>query len=136
MKSVYRYRKERRFAKPPEAIWPFVADSACINEMVGFPPYRVDERLDGDGRVRRIATSRFGPIRLKWEESFGEWQESRRVVQIRKFLNGPFGRYQASADLHPDGGGTRLVFSAEIECRGALSLLAKLSGLIGREGDK
>ena len=136
MKSVYRYRKERHFAKPPEAIWPFVADSARINEMVGFPPYRVDERLDGDGRMRRIATSRFGPIRLKWEESFGEWQENRRVVQIRKFLNGPFGRYRASADLHPDGSGTRLVFSAEIECRGALGLLAKLSGLIGREGDK
>jgi hypothetical protein len=39
MNSVYRFRKERHFAKPPEAIWPFVADSARINEMVGFPPY-------------------------------------------------------------------------------------------------
>jgi hypothetical protein len=45
MNSVYRFRKERHFAKPPEAIWPFVADSARINEMVGFPPYRVEEHL-------------------------------------------------------------------------------------------
>jgi hypothetical protein len=29
----YRYRKERHFAQPPEAIWPFVADSARIIEM-------------------------------------------------------------------------------------------------------
>ena len=43
MKTVYRYRKERHFAKPPEAIWPFVADSARINELVGFPPYEVEE---------------------------------------------------------------------------------------------
>ena len=42
MKTVYRYRKERHFAKPPEAIWPFVADSARINELAGSPPYTVD----------------------------------------------------------------------------------------------
>jgi hypothetical protein len=28
MNSVYRCRKERHFTKPPEAIWPFIADSA------------------------------------------------------------------------------------------------------------
>ena len=37
MKSVYRYHKERHFAQPPEAIWPFVADSARINEIAGMP---------------------------------------------------------------------------------------------------
>jgi class 3 adenylate cyclase len=136
MKSVYRYRQERRFAKPPEVIWPFVADSARINEMVGFPPYEVEERADADGRVRRFAVIKFGPLRIKWEESFGEWQENRRVVQTRTFLNGPMRHFQACAEIFPDGAGTRLVFTSEIECVGVLGLLAKLSGQIGREGDK
>jgi class 3 adenylate cyclase len=135
MSSVYRFRKERHFAKPPEAIWPFIADSARINEMVGFPPYRV-ERLGADGRVRRIASGKLGPLRLQWEETFGEWQENRRVVQRRTFLNGPIRRFEARAELEPDGAGSRLVFSADIECRGALGLLARLSGQIAREGDR
>jgi hypothetical protein len=136
MNSVYRFRRERHFAKPPEAIWPLVADSARINEMVGFPPYRVEERLGADGRVRRIASGRLGPLRLDWEETFGEWQENRRVVQTRKFLNGPIGHFQACAELEPEGAGSRLVFSAEIECRGALGLLARLSGQFARERDR
>ncbi len=136
MKTVFRYCKERHFAKPPEVIWPFVADSARINELVGFPPYQFEERTDNEGRVRRIAVAKVGPIRIKWEESFGEWQENRRVVQTRKFLNGPMGNFQACADIYPEGTGSRLVFTSEIECIGVLGLLAKLSGQIGREGDK
>src|SRR4029077_7198987 len=77
MKSVYRYRKERHFAQPPEAIWPFVADSARINEIAGMPAYKVKERADADGRIHRLASIKYGPIRVKWEEEFGEWQENR-----------------------------------------------------------
>ena len=33
MKSLYQYRKERHYEKPPEVIWPFVADTARINEL-------------------------------------------------------------------------------------------------------
>ncbi len=136
MKTVYRYRKERHFGKPPEAIWPFVADTARINEIVGSPSYRVEERADAQGRIHRFASVGVGRIRLKWEESFGEWQENRRLIQTREFINGPIGRFQAGAELYPEGTGSRLVFLAEIECVGVLGLLAKLSGQIEREGDK
>ncbi len=136
MKTIYRYRKERHFAKPPEAIWPFVADTARINEISGSPAYRVEERPDAQGRVHRFASVGFGPIRLKWEEGFGEWQENRRLVQVRNFINGPIRRFEAGTELYPDGTGSRLVFLAEIECVGVLGLLAKLSGQIEREGDR
>jgi class 3 adenylate cyclase len=136
MKTLYRYRQERLFGKPPEAIWPLVADTARINELVGFPPYQVEERADTQGRIRRVASASVGPIRIRWEESFGEWQENRRVVQTRKFLNGPMRHFQAIAELHPEGGGTRLLFLSEIECVGVLGFLARISGQIGREGDK
>ena len=38
MTTIYRYRKETHFAQPPEAIWPFLADTARLNEMTGSPP--------------------------------------------------------------------------------------------------
>ncbi|HML08072.1 MAG TPA: adenylate/guanylate cyclase domain-containing protein [Xanthobacteraceae bacterium] len=136
MKTVYRYRKERHFDKPPEAVWPFVVDTARINEMVGSPSYRVEERADAQGRIRRFASVSLGPIQLRWEESFGEWQEYRRLMQVRDFRNGPIRRFQAGAELYPEGTGSRLVSLAEIECVGVLGWLAKLSGQLEREGDK
>ncbi len=136
MKSLYRYRQERHFAKPPEVIWPFLANTARVNELVGSPPYAVEERPDRDGRIRRFAVAKLGPIRVKWEESFGEWQENRRVVQTRKFINGPIRHFQACAELYAENGGTRVVFTSDIECVGALGVLAKLSGQLTREADK
>jgi class 3 adenylate cyclase len=136
MKSVYRDRKERHFTQPPEAIWPFVADSARIDEIAGMPAYKVEERADADGRIHRLASIKYGPIRVKWEEEFGEWQENRRLTQTRHFINGPFGRFIAAAEVYREGTGSRMVFSAEFECLGVLGLLARLSGQIGREGDK
>ena len=136
MKSVYRYSKELHFAKPPEAIWPFVADTARLNEMSGSPRYRVEERPDEQGRVHRFATVPVGPMRMKWEEGYGEWQENRRLSQTRNFINGPFRRSHSSFELAPEGPGTRLTFTAEVDCVGVLGWLTKASGKIGREGDK
>ncbi len=136
MKTVYRYSKERHFPQPPEAIWPFVADTARLNEMSGSPRYRVEERPDAQGRIHRFATVAVGPLRMKWEEGYGEWQENRRLSQTRNFVNGPFRRSHSSFELTPEGTGTRLTFAAEVDCVGVLGWLAKASGKIGREGDK
>jgi len=136
MKTLYHYRKERHFAKPPEAIWPFIADTARINELSRSPPYQIEERADAQGRIHRYATVGLGPIHLRWEEGFGEWQENRRLVQTRNFINGPIRRFQAGAELYPEGTGSRLVFFSDIECVGVLGWLAKISGMIGREGDR
>jgi class 3 adenylate cyclase len=136
MKTIYRYRKERHFPKPPEALWPFVADTARINELAGSPAYQVEERTDAQGRVHRFATAGVGPLRVRWEEGFSEWEENRRIVQIRNFTTGPLRRFRAAVELFPEDTGSRLVFSSDIECVGVLGLLAKLSGQIGREGDK
>ena len=137
MKTVYRFRKERHFDKPPEAIWPFVADTARLNEISGSPRYTVEERADAQGRIHRFASvGLFGPFRMKWEEGYGEWQENRRLSQTRQFLNGPLRRSHSTFELDAEGKGTRLVFSAEVDCVGVLGWLASASGKIGREGDK
>jgi class 3 adenylate cyclase/carbon monoxide dehydrogenase subunit G len=136
MKSLYRYRQERHYPKPPEAIWPFVADTARINELSGSPIYQVEERADADGRVRRLASVGIGPIRLRWEDGYSEWQENRRIFQVREFRNGPIRRFEAAVDLHPDGTGSRVVYSSDIECAGVLGWLALKSGQFDREGNK
>src|SRR5580704_9047588 len=66
MKSLYHYRKERRYEKPLEVIWPFVADTARINELSGSPVYQVEERPDAQGRIHRFGTAGLGPLRLRW----------------------------------------------------------------------
>jgi len=136
MKSVYRFRKERHFAQPPEAVWPFVADTARVNELSGSPRYTVEERADEEGRIHRIASIGRWPFLLRWEEGYGEWEEDRRLSQTRNFLNGPLRRSHSDFELYPENAGTKLVFSAEVDCVGVLGWLAKLSGKIGREGDK
>lgn len=136
LKTICHYRREAHLAPPPEAVWPIVADTARINEAVGSPRYEVEERVDAEGRVRRIALARVGPLRLRWEEGFGEWQENRSVVQRRNFLSGPLGRFEARCELFPEANGTRLVFSSEVECVGLLGVLANALGVVAREGDK
>jgi class 3 adenylate cyclase len=136
MKSLYHYRKERRYEKPPEVIWPFVADTARINELSGSPVYQVEERADEQGRIHRLASAGLGPLRLRWEDGYGEWQENRRLVQLRDFHNGPLRHFEAVVEIVPEGTGSRLVYSAQIELIGVLGWLAKQSGQIDREGDK
>ena len=115
MKSLYRYRKERHYAKPPEVIWPFVADTARINELSRSPVYQVEERPDAQGRIHRFASIGLGPLRLRWEDGYSEWQENRRIVQVRDFQNGPMRHFQAAVELYPDGTGSRVVYTSDIE---------------------
>jgi class 3 adenylate cyclase len=136
LRTVYRFRAERHYDKRPEAIWPLVADTARINELVGFAPYRFEERLDAQGRVHRYARGKLGPMPSRWEENVGEWQDSRRIVQLRHFVSGPFRRFYVVAEITVDNTGSRLEFTAEIECVGLLGLAAHYSGMIGVEGRK
>jgi len=135
-RTVYRFRAERRYDKPPEAIWPLVADTARMNELVSAAPYRFEEKPDARGRVHRYAKGRLGPMPSRWEERVGEWQDNRRIIHLRRFVSGPFRRFYIVAEIAPESTGSRLVFTAEIECVGLLGLAARYSGMIGLEGRK
>jgi class 3 adenylate cyclase len=136
IRSMFRFRQERRFPEPPEALWPFVSDTARINELVGQPPYQIEEKLDAQGRVRRFAALKLGPLRIRWEEGFGEWEENRYLVERRQFLSGPMRSFEARCDLFPEGSGSRLVFVGEVECVGLVGFAAKHLGLFQREAVK
>jgi class 3 adenylate cyclase len=133
MKTIFRYRDERHYDKPPAAIWPFLADTARINELVGFAAYRFTEKADANGRVRRYAKGKLGPLPVQWEEAVGEWQENRRLVQLREFKSGPIRRFHVGFDLYPEGNGSRVDYWGEVECVGIMGLVAKYSTVMARE---
>ena len=49
-------------------------------------------------------------------------------MQVRDFQNGPMRRFQAAVELYPEGTGSRLVFSSDIELVGVLGWLAESPG--------
>jgi hypothetical protein len=52
------------------------------------------------------------------------------------FVGGPLRRFCVAAEVAPEGNGSHLVFTAEIECVGLLGMAARYSGMIGIEGRK
>jgi class 3 adenylate cyclase len=136
MKAIYRYRQERHFAKPPAAIWPFVSDTARLMELMGFAPFRFEERVDAQGRVRRYAHGKAGPFPVSWEENFGEWQENRRLFQVREYRNGPMRHWEWGCELLAEGEGCRLVMTGMAETPGLLGFVARHAGIMDVEFGK
>jgi class 3 adenylate cyclase len=136
MTAIYRYSQERRFAKPPAAIWPFVSDTARLWELSGFAPYRFEERVDAQGRVRRFVRGKVGPFPARWEEDFGEWQENHRLFQVREYQNGPMRRWEWACELIAEGEGCRLIVTGMAEPAGLLGLVGKHAGVFDAEFSK
>jgi class 3 adenylate cyclase len=135
-RAVYRFRRETRFAKPPAAIWPFVSDSARLWEFGGMAPYRFEERVDAQGRVRRFVRGKVGPFPARWEEDFGEWQENHRLFQVRNYQNGPMRRWEWACELIAEGEGCRLIVTGLAEPAGPLGFLGTHAGLFDAEFGK
>jgi class 3 adenylate cyclase len=136
MTAIYRYRREVRFAKPPSAIWPFVSDSARLWELSGMAPYRFEERVDTQGRVRRFVRGKVGPFPARWEEDFGEWQENHRLFQTREYKNGPMRRWEWICELVPEGEGCRLIVTGMAEPAGVLGFVSTRAGIFDTEFGK
>jgi class 3 adenylate cyclase len=136
MTAVYRFRRETRFAKPPEAIWPFVSDSARLWELGGMAPYRFEERVDTQGRVRRFVRGKVGPFPARWEEEFGEWQENHHLFQVRNYRNGPMRRWEWDCELIAEGEGCRLIITGVAEPAGLLGFVSTRAGVFDAEFGK
>jgi hypothetical protein len=135
-RAVYRFRRETRFAKPPAAIWPFISDTARLWEFNGLAPYRFEERVDREGRVRRFVRGKLGPFPVRWEEDFGEWQDNHRVFQVRNYQNGPMRRWEWGCELVAEGEGCRLIVTGLAEPAGLLGFVGKHAGLFEAEYGK
>jgi hypothetical protein len=134
--AVYRFRRETHFAKPPAAIWPFVSDSARLWELSGFAPFQFEERVDNEGRVRRFVRGRVGLFPARWEEDFGEWEENRRLFQVRNYQNGPMRHWEWACELIAEGEGCRLILTGMAEPAGLSGFVGKHAGIFDAEFGK
>jgi class 3 adenylate cyclase len=135
-RTVYQFRREARFAKPPAAIWPFVSDTARLWEFNGMAPYRYEERVDGEGRVRRFVRGKLGPFPARWEEDFGEWQDNHRLFQVRNYQTGPIRHWEWACELIAEGEGCQLIVTGMAEPAGFLGFVGKHAGLFEAEFGK
>jgi class 3 adenylate cyclase len=94
---------EWRFAAPPEALWPVLADTARFNEAIGLPRYAVSETPLADGSVRRTGSARRFGLDLSWEEGVPEWVAPRRFAHQRRFHSGPLRRVATEITIDPTG---------------------------------
>ena len=133
MMVIYRYRKERYFARPPAAIWPFVSDTARLWELNGNAPFEFEERVDAQGRVRRFARGKLGPIPVRWEEDFGEWQENRHFRHVREYQNGPMRRFEWGCELFAEREGWLLILTGMVRPPVFWGFVGRHAGIIDAE---
>jgi class 3 adenylate cyclase len=105
MGRVHSHTIEWHFDRPPEAMWPALADTARFNEAAGIPKHQIEEVVQADGSVRYFATARKGPFDLTWEEVPVEWVDGQWFRHLRRFSKGPIRTLCATLRLKDDGAG-------------------------------
>ena len=103
-----------RFNGPPEAVWPFLADTVRFNEAAGLDKHDIEEIPQPDGSVRYFGHFKKGPFTIRWEERPVEWTTGRRFLHCRDFLTGPFRSLCAELVLHAENGGCRADYTVDI----------------------
>ncbi len=99
----------------PHELWPYVSDTARLNEVIGLPPVEV-ERVSGDGSSKTYLSNRVLGIDMRWQEYPFEWVEGHRWSVLRVFEKGLTRWYRVRMELEAlPGGGTRLHYSMEFE---------------------
>ncbi|NUN49263.1 MAG: hypothetical protein HUU15_10595 [Candidatus Brocadiae bacterium] len=120
MSREHHFRWEWDLQSPPEAIWPFIADTNRFNADAGIPAVRRVEGGSGaDGE--RLQMSVAG-MTMEWDEAPFEWEAPRRFGVVRNYRSGPIERIRVAVNLDPrDGGGSRLTYQIWMIPRGFLA---------------
>lgn len=119
MTREFHFRWEWDLRSPPEALWPYVADTDRFNAEAGVP--EVHRAPRGEPGKQRLTMNVTG-MTLEWDEAPYEWTAPRRFGVDRVYHSGPMSRMRVLAELEPRGTGTHLVYQ----------LWMVPSGLLGR----
>jgi class 3 adenylate cyclase len=123
-----------KFASPPAAIWPSMADTARFNEAAAIPKHEIIETPRPDGSVDYAGRLRKGPITIEWTERPVNWIAEQWFEHCRDFRNGPFRSLCATFELTPENGGSRGVYKLEATPSGLLGQLLLWSGFLQKAG--
>jgi class 3 adenylate cyclase len=133
-RSLQRRSWQWHLAAAPERLWPVIADTARFNEAAKLPKYQVEDILQDDGRVLRLARVTVGFIRLEWEELPYEWVRGRSFRQTRVFRRGPLRRFGPIVELRSDGDGTLLSYTLTGEPKGVAGAILFRLGFLEKGG--
>ncbi len=124
-----RFESDWYFAAPPERVWPVLADTNRLNEVIGNPPVRYTDAPDPRGGLRRQGCYTLNGIPLRWEELPYEWIEGKELGVRRRYLGGPNKTFALYVSLTPEHSGTRVRLRLEFEPRHpAVRPLVKIVG--------
>jgi hypothetical protein len=113
MSREFYYRWGWPLRSSPDALWPLVADTNRFDRDVGLPPVERLPRPGADDRKsgHRVRT-RFGGIRIEWDEKPFEWVRPQQFEVVREYLSGPLKNLRVLVKLMPGtAGGTQLALS-------------------------
>jgi len=108
------------FAVAPEALWPLLADTDRINQVIGLPPVRF-RPVEVEGQPALEGEYRWHGLPLaRWIEHAFEWEAPRHYSVRRDYLSGLLRRIDCGVELIPRQGGTEVRVWAEIVPRNVL----------------
>jgi class 3 adenylate cyclase len=134
-----RYRVEGAwdfdFAAPPEALWPYLADTARFNEASGQARYEVSDTTLPDGTVRRRGSTRALGRTMSWDEGVPNWIAGRYYTHHRRFHGGPLRAMCVAIDLELGAnGGSHVHYRLALAARNAAWALLFRVGYMPRFG--
>ncbi len=134
MQTLHRRSWQWHLAQSPAMLWPVIADTARFNEAARLPKYQVEDILQPDGRVLRLARATVGGIKLEWEERPYEWVRGSSFRQTRVFRKGPLRRFGPVVELQSEGSGTLLSYTLTGEPKGVVGAILFRLGFLEKGG--
>lgn len=102
---------------PPQALWPYVANTDRFNRDTALPAIR---QVTGDrlSNARRRLKFRLPLLNIVWEEEPFEWSYPTQFGVVRNYLRGPLRQMRTLTRLEslPDGG-THLIYETWVQPR-------------------
>src|SRR5215813_13031238 len=132
MGSIRRRTWVWHFDRPPEDIWPLMADTARFNEAAALPKHEIEEIPQADGSVLYLGRLKRGPVTLEWQEKPVNWVHAQWFEHCREFRNGPFKSLCATFELGGEGTGTRGAYTLAVQPANALGLAILAGGFFAK----
>lgn len=121
MSKEIHFKWEWDLKSPPEAMWPFVADTNRFNAEAGIPTVkRSENKTPGTERLEMSVAG----LKMEWDEAPFEWTAPRRFGVVRTYHSGPMSKIRVAAELEPRGTGSHLVYQIWMTPRGFLGKVA------------
>ena len=106
---------------PPEAIWPYAADTNRFNRDTGQPEIELLDNVQGTKHLRM----KLPIIKVEWEEEPFEWTYPYSFGVLRTYSAGPIDEMRVQVDFNPrPEGGTRILYQTWIKSDHILAPLA------------